>query len=111
MTAPNLLEGQLSALLDLLADKLAERLLAPRGAATGDELGQGGRSPWMNVASAAAYLDWPRQRLYKLTAQGAVPHYKQDGRLLFHRQELDQWLAEFRCSGDWMNRETRAISR
>ena len=53
------------------------------------------RSPWMSIESAAAYLDWPKQRLYKLTAQSAIPHYKQDGRLLFHRQELDRWLAEF----------------
>jgi excisionase family DNA binding protein len=52
-------------------------------------------SPWMGIDAAAAYLGWPKQRLYKLTAQAAVPHYKQDGRLLFHRHELDRWLAEF----------------
>ena len=52
-------------------------------------------SPWMGIEKAAAYLDWPKQRLYKLTAQAAIPHYKQDGRLLFHQQELDRWLAEF----------------
>ena len=52
------------------------------------------RSPWMGIDAAAAYLDWPKQRLYKLTAQSAIPHYKHDGRLLFHRPELDRWLAE-----------------
>ena len=52
-------------------------------------------SPWLGVERAAAYLDWPRQRLYKLTARGAIPHYKQEGRLLFHRGELDRWLAGF----------------
>ena len=52
-------------------------------------------SPWMGIDTAAAYLDWPKQRLYKLTAQSAIPHYKQDGRLLFHRQELDRWLDSF----------------
>jgi excisionase family DNA binding protein len=105
------LEGQLLALVDLLAEKLADRLLVVTGAATGGEVGESGGSPWMNVATAAAYLDWPRQRLYKLTAQGAIPHYKHDGRLLFHRHELDQWLADFRCTSDWMNGDTRAISR
>jgi excisionase family DNA binding protein len=49
-------------------------------------------SPWMSVEAAANYLDWPRQRLYKLTAAGAIPHYKHDGRLLFNRAELDHWL-------------------
>jgi excisionase family DNA binding protein len=51
-------------------------------------------TPWMGIAKAAEDLDWPRQRLYKLTASGAIPHYKHEGRLLFHRAELDHWLAE-----------------
>ena len=51
-------------------------------------------TPWMGISKAADYLDWPRQRLYKLTASGAIPHVKQDGRLLFHRGELDRWLAQ-----------------
>ena len=49
----------------------------------------------MGIEKTAAYLDWPKQRLYKLTAQSAIPHYKHDGRLLFHREELDRWLADF----------------
>jgi excisionase family DNA binding protein len=53
------------------------------------------RSPWLSLASAAHYLDWPKQRLYKLTAAGAIPHYKHDGRLLFHRHELDHWLRDY----------------
>jgi excisionase family DNA binding protein len=49
----------------------------------------------MAIDTAAAYLDWPRQRLYKLTASGAIPHYKHEGRLLFHRHELDHWLRAY----------------
>ena len=99
-----LLELLLDALADRIADRLQQRHHVP-------DAGETANSPWMSVDSAAAYLDWPRQRLYKLTAQGAVPHYKQDGRLLFHRQELDQWLAGHRhAGGDWMNSENRAIS-
>jgi excisionase family DNA binding protein len=104
-------DAALEALLELLADKLAQRLLRATQAATGGEAGETTGSPWMSVATAAAYLDWPRQRLYKLTAQGAIPHCKHDGRLLFNRQELDQWLAGFRSGGDWMNDADRAISR
>lgn len=51
-------------------------------------------TPWMGIAKAAEYLDWPRQRLYKLTASGAIPHYKHEARLLFHRAELDRWLSQ-----------------
>jgi excisionase family DNA binding protein len=53
------------------------------------------RSVWLSVASAAEYLDWPKGRLYKLSAQGEVPHYKHEGRLLFRRDELDAWLSRF----------------
>ena len=54
-----------------------------------------GGSPWMAIERAAAYLDVPKQRLYRLTARGEIPHYKQEGRLLFHRAELDAWLDRF----------------
>lgn len=104
-------DAALDALVEVLADKLAQRLHEATRAATSGGVGETTGSPWMNVATAAAYLDWPRQRLYKLTAQGAIPHYKHDGRLLFNRQELDQWLAGFRSGGDWMNDAGRAISR
>ena len=40
-------------------------------------------SPWLNITDAADYLRWPKQRLYKLTANGGIPHYKHEARLLF----------------------------
>jgi excisionase family DNA binding protein len=81
----------LDKLLDLLAERIAQRM---REHPSSDETIQE-RSPWMSVSRAAEYLDLPRQRLYKLTAAGAVPHYKQEGRLLFRRNELDSWLCSF----------------
>jgi excisionase family DNA binding protein len=51
-------------------------------------------SPWMDLPAAASYLGFSRDRLYKLTAAGAIPCRRQPGgqRLIFHRHELDQWL-------------------
>jgi excisionase family DNA binding protein len=72
--------------VDALADRVAERIL---------ERVEGATSPWLSAAKAAAYLDWPRERLYKLTAAGEIPHYKHAGRILFRRDELDQWLANY----------------
>ena len=46
-------------------------------------------------AELVACLDWPKQRLYKLSASGAIPHYKQEGRLLFNRGELEAWLRRY----------------
>ena len=85
---------ELVRVLDALAERLARRLLElerEQSAETQD----GGGSPWMAIEAAAAYLDFPRQRLYRLTASGEIPHYKQEGRLLFHRGELDAWLRRF----------------
>lgn len=81
--------------LEPLLETLARRIVELHQAHTTAAVQPAEQSPWMNVATAARYLDWPRQRLYKLTASGAIPHYKHDGRLLFHRGELDTWLSSF----------------
>jgi excisionase family DNA binding protein len=49
---------------------------------------------WLNLEAACAYLGFSRDRLYKLTAAGAIPCRKKRGGqgLLFHRQELDAWV-------------------
>lgn len=80
----------LEPLLAELAERIARRVAELTPTAAAEEA-----SPWMGIERAAAYLDWPRQRLYKLTAAGAIPHYKQDRRLLFRRDELDRWLGGF----------------
>jgi hypothetical protein len=104
-------EQHLEALLDALADRVARRLLQlqpPTPTRTGET-----GSPWLNVKRAAGYLDWPPQRLYKLTAQAAIPHYKQDGRLLFHRGELDQWLGQYAepATGSVCGNEVSVVDR
>jgi excisionase family DNA binding protein len=83
-------DEELVRVLDALAERFARRLLELEREQTQD-----GGSPWMAIEAAAAYLDFPRQRLYRLTASGEIPHYKQEGRLLFHRGELDAWLGRF----------------
>lgn len=83
--------------VEAMLDGLAERIVAKLAPELASERGGGAdeRSPWMAIEKAAAYLDWRKQRLYKLCASGAIPHYKQEGRLLFHRGELEAWLAQF----------------
>lgn len=84
--------------LDTLIERLAE-LIAARVYELSVEhhaVEHESASPWMGIEKAAEYLDWPRQRLYKLTAAGGIPHYKHEGRLLFRSDELDRWLAAFR---------------
>ena len=78
----------LEQLVELVAWRLLELQAGQRAAAAE----QAAASPWMGVSKAAAWLDWPKQRLYKLAAAGEIPHFKQGGRLLFRRDELEAWL-------------------
>lgn len=49
-------------------------------------------SPWLAGAHAAAdYLGWPRERVYKRLHD--LPHYRDGNRLMFRREELDEWIA------------------
>ena len=84
----------IDALLDQLAEQIARRVheLHVEHSAVATE----SKSPWMGIDRAAEYLDWPKQRIYKLTASGEIPHYKHEGRLLFRTDDLDRWLNRFR---------------
>lgn len=62
-----------------LVDAVAERVRA--------ELAT--ESPWMTRQAAAGYLDVPVSRLEK---DRTVPSHRWDGRVLYHRSELDEWL-------------------
>ena len=77
---PELLEQIAQRVVDLLRTEISSAL-APA-------------SPWLDFEAACAYLDFGRDKLYKLAAARAIPcHKKQDGQgLLFHRDELDAWL-------------------
>jgi len=92
---PTELAEALAQLVELLAERVARRQA---------ELARESRlpqesSPWLSIESAARYLDWPRQRLYKLSASGAIPHYKHERRLIFRRDELDEWLRGYAQAG------------
>jgi excisionase family DNA binding protein len=76
-------------LVEAIVEQATERVLE-RVAETN------GRSPWLTAAEAADYLRWPVKRIYNLTAAGAIPHRKHEGRVLFHRNELDSWLNRYR---------------
>lgn len=88
------LQPPLEQFAEQLADLIARRLHALHVERGSLDVPTDHRSPWLSADKAALYLDWSKQRLYKLTASGAIPHYKHEGRLLFHRGELDRWMAE-----------------
>ena len=50
-------------------------------------------SRWLNVKSAAEYLDITEHALRSLVKRNDIPvHRAPNGRLLFHAVELDEWV-------------------
>jgi excisionase family DNA binding protein len=76
----------LDAVLDELADRVAERL-SPLIVKRVDD---GGTSPWLDYQAASEYLTIPVDTLKKSVR--TMPHRKVGRRVLFNKQELDAWL-------------------
>lgn len=50
------------------------------------------RQRWFDARGAAEYIGVSVQRVRNLTAKRAIPHARQDGRVLYDRDALDRWL-------------------
>ena len=64
-------------------------------------------SPFMTVEEAANFLRFPTKRIYNLTAKGEIPYRKQEGRLLFRRDELERWMDLFYLGPSWAGPQTQ----
>jgi excisionase family DNA binding protein len=53
---------------------------------------EGTRREYLDTRAAATYLHCAPNRLHKLAAQRRIPFRREGDRLLFVRQELDEWL-------------------
>jgi excisionase family DNA binding protein len=51
-------------------------------------------SPWLSAKEAAEYLRCPLSRIRKLTSTGDLPHEHEGGRVLYHRDRLDEFILE-----------------
>lgn len=69
-------------LADLIAERVAERLVTPAPLPP---------DPYLTVKQAAAYLACSPQRIYDLRAKGAIRFHKDGTRLLFRREDLDDY--------------------
>jgi excisionase family DNA binding protein len=79
------------ALIDQLADRVAERLVAAASPSHGGQ--PRGEDEWLDSRHAAEYLGIHRDTLRKLAAERAIPS-EQDGpncKLYFRRSDLDLW--------------------
>lgn len=74
-----MLDGAPSAAVERFAERVAD-VLAQR------------QSPWMTADDAADYIAAPLTRVRKLTMTGELPHYKDGRRVLYRRDELDQFI-------------------
>jgi excisionase family DNA binding protein len=81
MLPSELLETAAARIAELVAERISTAPMPP--------------SPWLNFTQAMDYLGFSRNKLYKLTASREVPFRKKPNgqRLLFHRDDLDRWIA------------------
>jgi excisionase family DNA binding protein len=70
----------LEAVAGRVAELLAPLLMAPAA------------SPWLDVSEAAEYLRCRPKRVYDLVSQRRIPAHRDGGRLLFRRDELDDYV-------------------
>jgi excisionase family DNA binding protein len=56
-----------------------------------ERLGRENGSPWLTRAQAASYLSLPVSRLEK---DRRIPCHREGRRVLYHRDELDQWMLD-----------------
>lgn len=75
------LENAIERVAVRVAELLADRLPGPAPA-----------SPWLNVQEAAEYLRCTPKRIYDLTGQSRLPVHRDGSRLLFRRDELDEYV-------------------
>ncbi len=73
-------------LSDVAIAEIAERAAA---VAASKLMESGGWSPWLTRREAAEYLRLPLSRLEK---DRAIPCHRDGGRVLYHRDELDEYF-------------------
>lgn len=54
----------------------------------------------MSAEEVAKYTGYAKKYLYKLTGEKQIPHYKRGGKVLFIKEEIDQWLQEHKVSSE-----------
>lgn len=79
------------AMLDAIADLVEERVLGRLATAEA-------AAEWLSIETAARYLDVSPERVRKLVARRAIPHYQEGPgcRVFLRRRELDEWMSRSR---------------
>jgi excisionase family DNA binding protein len=52
---------------------------------------------FLSVKELSSYLAIKSSTLYSWAAKGVLPHYKVHGLLRFKKEEIDSWVASFKC--------------
>lgn len=76
-----------------LPEETVEQIAGRVAEILGDAPGKA-QEGWLDVSAAAAHLACSRSRMYGLVHRRAVPHHRDGSRLLFRRDELDDWVRE-----------------
>ncbi|MBB3836992.1 excisionase family DNA binding protein [Runella defluvii] len=81
----------------LTAQELTELIVkSVREALVEQQLPTTSPSKPLTIDEAAAYLRLPKATLYQMTSAREIPHQKLGKRLVFLKEELDDWIASKR---------------
>lgn len=80
-------DGVVEAIARRAAELVLERIEIPAPAAG---------SPWLTTGQAAEYLSCAEQRIYDLRTSGRLTRFKEGGRVMIARSELDLLVREER---------------
>lgn len=64
------------------------------------ELHESGVKPIMSVDEVSAYTGYAKRYVYVLVQKNMIPYYKRCGKLIFKKDEIDQWMTENRVSSE-----------
>jgi excisionase family DNA binding protein len=73
-------------------DDFVEAIAAAVAAKLDGRMAGAAVSPWLNASGAADYLGCSVSRIRTLTMTGDLPHHRDGGRPLYHRDELDAYV-------------------
>jgi excisionase family DNA binding protein len=53
-----------------------------------------GAKPVLDISEASLFTGFSKGRLYRLTSERQIPHYKKNRKLYFRKTELEAWMIE-----------------
>ncbi len=55
---------------------------------------------FLTLQEACSYLGMSKSKIYKLTSNRVIPHYKVENKLMFNKKELNDWIKDYKVMAE-----------